>query len=500
MSPDVEGLMSTFSEYVATDPENFSKEAASLIGRSKSILREFIDQMGRAVAHNRAIDIGEVLNLCEAAMLPHFARAGGATQAVDSSQSDHSLSDVTTRFVESVCKATDDDSPRYSLENYRARLWTLLQELCRASPQSAIVRDISQEDPRLHEYLLLGINSMRGRALEAALEYARWVANHVKRVEGDREVVGGFTQMHEVRELIEWQISSGQRSVEALAVLGSRIGLINWIDSEWLTENADNIFDLSGINRDPQETSGWAAWNSFLVWVRPNTDYYNAFRSQFEFAVKQSKGLRVADDRYESPLVHLGRHLVTLYGRGHLPLDSDVELLKEFLAGADAEVRRGTMSFIGQSINHSSKVPQDILKRFQELWRFYWDNFGKDDVSNNFDGWLFGPWFASGQFPVAWALEQLEAFVSVSSTVEPDADVVQQLAEISTHAPAQAVRVLDRMVRGDREGWRVYGWIDDAKKILRVAMQNPGESHEIAKKLVDYLGRRGFSQLAELAS
>ena len=53
------------------------------------------------------------------------------------------------------------------------------------------------------------------------MEYARWVANHIKISEGKQQIIAGrFNAMPEVGEMLAWQIAQENRSFEALAVIG----------------------------------------------------------------------------------------------------------------------------------------------------------------------------------------------------------------------------------------------------------------------------------------
>ena len=119
-------------------------------------------------------------------------------------------------------------------------------------------------------------------------------------------------------------------------------------------------------------------------------------------------------------------------------------------------------------------------------------------MTQNQIAWFFGTWFSSGQFPEQWAMEQLEQFVEVVPTPEHDYTVVKQLAKIAQLDPARSVRILDRMVRGDREGWRIDGWIDEARQILNTAMKANDEAREVSVELINYLGRRGHVEFGEL--
>ena len=81
-----------------------------------------------------------------------------------------------------------------------------------------------------------------------------------------------------------------------------------------------------------------------------------------------------------------------------------------------------------------------------------------------------------------------------------DAAIVEKLADSADIDIGKSVRILELMIRDDREGWRIRGWVDAAKKILGQAMETTGEVREKAVGLIDYLGRRGYSEFGELLS
>lgn len=501
-APDVEGLGTSFGQYVADSAVEYSSRADLLVGRPAIYVRAFISKMAEAIAANKAIDVERVLDLCEwvvgRPIEERTTPAGNRDVLVDANW--QWSRDEITKLIENVVTATDNDGPRYSMDEYRERIWRLLEQLCQDPTESSVVRDESQEDPRLTEYLLHGINSSRGKAVEAALEYARWIANHIKQIDGDKTelVAGGFDTMPEIREMLERQIRPANRSVEVMAVIGSRIGLISWIDANWLESNCEQLFDLAGLERDPKDECGWAAWNAFLVWGRPHIDFYRMFKGQFAYAVEEARKVAIDEDTHDQPMDHLGRHLVILYGRGQLGLDEDGGVLKNLVTRANAEIRRRMMGFVGQSLENSGSVADEVLDRFRTLWEIYWRESGKSDAAEKPGSWLFGPWFSCGRFPDGWAMEQLERFVEVSPIVEPDDAVVERLAALAETDIARAVRILGALVRGDTEGWRVYGWIDQAREILGKAMTNAGDARQNAIALIDYLGRRGYHQLGDL--
>lgn len=499
--PTLEGLVNAFGEYVARKPGELSARADVLVGQPIRYVQKFFNQMTEAIKANREIDALAVLGLCR-----WVAKQSG--QAVAASDWDNGdgephrwqwARDEISGFVEALVQARTDDLPRYRMEPFRGPIWEVLDLLARDPAGSYIVQDISSEDPRGHDYLTLGMNSPRGKALEAVLEYARWIANHIKRKEGDTEIVpGGFTAMPEVRGILEWQLAPGNRSVEALAIIGSRLGFIYWLDRDWLVTNTQRLFDLEGIERSPRATEGWAAWNAFLVWVRPHIEFYRLFTSQYAYAVTQSSGVGPVERSRERPMDHLGEHLMVLYGRGQLGLEDDGALLRRFIASTQPDTRRHAFEFVGHVLQGEKDLPQEFVDRYGVLWEEYWNGPGRADAQQKPDSLLFGMWFASGRFPPGWAVSRLEEFVEVAPMPAPDNEVLEELARLAPVAIERVVRILDRMVRADQEGWHIQMWFDTVQTILDAGIKAGGDAREKAEEIIDHLGRRGYARLEEL--
>ena len=62
--------------------------------------------------------------------------------------------------------------------------------------------------------------------------------------------------------------------------------------------------------------------------------------------------------------------------------------------------------------------------------------------------------------------------ISTSSAVpEPERLVMKRLAKIAQTDIVKSVRIVERMVKGDREGWRIHGWQEPARAILEQAVK-----------------------------
>ncbi len=499
--PSVEGLSDTFRRLIATDPKSYSAKADILTNRPPIYVRNFIAEMCEALKGSADIDIPAVLRLC------HWVVSRPTEERVELEDDELGFVDrdwkwtreEVSRFVGDICEARKDGSPRYSLDDYREPVRSLLRDLCRDSAESGIEDGDSEQDPRVHDYLQRAINSARGKALEALLEYARWVAGHIRQSDGSEEVVpGGFDAMPEVRQELEWHLASGNRTYEAMAIIGSRLSLIIWIDKKWLEDNAAHIFRLEKIHETFPESEGWAAWNSYLVWVGPRTGYYELLKAQYAFAVEQASSVELQKESHWQPMYHLGEHLMVYFGRGRLTLDDETGPLRQFLKNANPEIRCHAIGFVGDTLEGDEEIPQVVIDRFMELWGAYWAGPGKLDVEVDSETAPFESWFLCGKFPEQWALDCLDRLLLAAPKAPLDDRVVERLAEIAQVDVEKSVRILDALVRSDREGWRIQSWTDSTMGILGQAMEMGGAAQQIAEAVIDYLGRRGYIEFGKL--
>jgi hypothetical protein len=485
-TPSIGGLVSTFSEYLAQRPEDFSRHASLLIGRPEQFVSAYIRQMTSAIKAGQEVHLSHLLELC--------------SWIVDRPEVEEwqPSRDEVSELVQVACQATRDERPRFALAKHRNELWHLVRALYRDRSTSYILRDVTSHDFRVHDYLDLGMNSPRGKAIEAGLDFARWVALHLA-ASGETRVdaPGGIQAIPELLELLEWQMAPDNQSLEAMAIIGSRIGVVNWIDREWLAKNAHRLFALERIEREPRAAFGWAAWNAFLCWVRPHIVFYNSFSRQFHYATSQASSVEIDIKDPHQPMFRLGEHLMVLYGRGQLALDSGP--MSNLLTIAHPAVRRHAIGFAG-SLLRRGDAPEEVAGRFMALWHLYWSGKGKADADAQPRAVMFGTWFASGRFPDEWALSALLSLTDVVPMPEPSLEVVERLAQIAEVDAFASVRVLDRMVRGDLEGWNILAWREPIELILRVAMNSTEPAQRVAEDLIDHLGRRGQTHLGALLS
>ncbi len=463
-------------------------------------VRKFLQKMAEAIQVGE-IDVSAVLRLCKWVVtqppIIDTTEDTATSKLVDKGW-DWTRNEV-CRLVETMCKAASDKGPRYAISDYRETICSLLESLTRDSAKSNLIDAAERENPRTYDFVTSAINSPRGTGVEALMAYARWVAEQVQQEEAGRKVIpDGFGVMPEVKAMLDWQISTENASYEASAIIGTYIGLLYWIDPSWVKENAPRIFDLAAIERAPNRAFGWAAWNAFLVWGQVHVDFYRLLRSQYVYAVEHLSEAKIAPNADATPLHHLGEHLIILDVRGDLSADEVESLLHGFLRNAIPDIRSQTMAFVGQSLRDETSVPAAVIARFQDLWDWYWPEFGRVDVKARPQCGFFAAWFTSKQFPDEWCIERIEQILEYLPLTYEAREILNRLAELTDTHLAASMRILDKMVRADKEGDMVYVWRESAEGILTSAMRGDEIVRGMAMRLIDYLGRRGYVEFGKL--
>lgn len=493
--PTLGNVRDVFQEFCGADSVAYSKQAKALIGRPGEYVRSFLTAMNRAYKEHKAIDISAILSLCA------WVLSRDIEEDTLPVTTGHDLVDSSWRWTwntiaELIQNLCDSGAPL----DHRDKLWQIITKLADAPVNQKSEERFKGEDPRTVDFVNYAMNSTQGEAMRAVMAYAHWVGKSLTQDDND-SVPGGFDMMPEVRVLLQRKLDPADQGGFAVrAVYGWRFGLLFWIDRDWLCENTIKIFSLREIEDTPGNALGWAAWNSFLFANRPHKEFYDILRDQYGYAVDQLKDIKDEKDYQEGkPFHRLGEHLMVLYWRGGLDLETDNGILARLLTQSPITVRNNAIMFIGRSLHQTEgDIPPDILERLQSLWEWYWANVGKKDASSTPESSVFGWWFGSGKFPPEWSLPNMMKFAQTVPCPDPDHIIAEQLAKHAEAYPKECVTIVTSMINGDNEGWRTHSIQSSAREILTHGMRAGGEAKQLAEKAIDTLGRRGYVEFGEL--
>lgn len=358
----------------------------------------------------------------------------------------------------------------------------------------------SDEPAREADLATLSINTTRGRAMHAVFNYAKWLRLCTDAQQIGRDKPGiGLDTMPEVREVLEAHLDVRQEPTKTIrSVYGDHLTLLAWLDWNWLEPNLGRILPLA----DAEYAFFKAAWSSFVVFNTPNTTLLRALPACYSKAIHHLGNDVIPRHSVRSPEEALAEHLMVYYWLAALEFGGRDQLLDDFYALAADNIRGHAIWFIGTSVpGWDDKPPLEVFVRLQNLFSRRLEAARNAVSPDAFRSELsnFGHWFTSERFDEHWSIETLLASLQLSKRTSPEMDVVKRLSDICQRYPTECVSCLSLIIEGDREGWILVGVEEDARAILRQALDsNHPEGSLSAKRLIEQLlakGQFGFRTL-----
>ena len=336
------------------------------------------------------------------------------------------------------------------------------------------------------------INTTRGVALHAVVQYALWVC---RKTEGDIRP-GGFGMGHipEVRERLERHLDPAlEPSTAVRAVYGQRFPWLALLDFGWAKAKIDVIFP------DDRPALRDAAWDTYLAFCPVYDKTFELLRGQYSAAVDRLP-TSAGDDGglHGSPGENLGKHLLAMVGRGKLSWADEDGLLRRFFENASAEDAEHAVMSVGVSLNdESNDIPGEVVERFRSLW----DEISAFASSRQGDRVeilkTYALWFASKRFDPEWAFNQLDIVIETTGEIRFDSAVIETLAGLAGDHPERSLSALQALASRDEHGWGLLGSEDNIHAILKTCL-NQETIRPDAEALVHRLGARGHLQLGDL--
>jgi hypothetical protein len=469
--PSLEGLGRALSAMLSVEPERLSSSAERLCGLDPTYVRSALEGFREAVKNGKEIAWHPVLALCEwvvAQPIEIPGRKGGIGDR-DPDWS-WSRSAVVSLIHQGLQEGTNSIHP-----SDREQVWKVI---------STVLNDPDPYDTDGRSYGgafvgSLSLNTPRGIAIDAVIDYAVWIRKH-RSPELSKDV-GVFSEMPEVQIALEEHLFR-DLSQAVREVYGRRFAWLVFLDKGWATANVDAIFGQR------ERDLGQVAWANYVLFNLPYDDLLPILRGKYHYAIDTiGKGFRRESEDVDR---RLAEHLMNLFWRGKLSLKDGEGLITQFFVKAPDTLRGHATWFVGKGLyDEHGTIPSEILQRLMELWE--WRLSATRKTPNDREAIQFGYWFASGKFELSWAMSNLLEVLRTFRNAEPDHLIVEQLMKHAEALPLEAVQALGFLIEGDREGFSIYGWQEYPRNILTTAIMAGGKAKEEADRVIDLLGARG---------
>lgn len=498
LGPSPEGLGRELTAAVKAAPPRWALHAAKFKGLHPTYVRHFLDGffeiavIGAGVGQDAVLDWAPVLDLCRWAA-PATAPTGTSPRHPLDLDRDWQGTHLTiARLVYECCGSGGIGVPI----ELRETVWAAIEPLM-SSPDPSLERESQFLQQESADAVLLAMNSVRGEALHAVFRYADWVRKRQIPCSG-RDDTFGIDNLPEVKAVLELRLKPDiEPSLAVRSVYGQWLPLLFAIDNAWLAAQVQAVFPQTPETVDLRQ----AAWEGFVTTCPPSRELYELLKPEYERAINRL-GIDVPGRRgMREPNKWLAQHLIWLYAVGVIELNDDSPLTT-FFALAPDELRAMAMDFVADTSRPPDNYPP-FTARLMALWEHRLAIAAKAKSTVDFTKELaaFGSSFASRVFDDAWALDQLEAVLTLVGNVEPDHLVVERLAELSDLRLSETLRTLELLIMGVTEEWRIYGWQQGAMTVLQNGLKATDPTVKTAAtQLINRLVSRGHQEFLTLLS
>lgn len=486
--PSVEGLGRDLQRAVASQPDRFAVDAMKFANLDPTYIRSLIQGWDDAAKAGTPFDWDGVVALAEWACRqvdpPPTKENGHSDQDPDWSWCRKS---VAWLLRTALARSTTPPAARL-----RQQIWSIIELLTNdpdPTPDYEAEYGGSNMGPAT-----MSLNTVRGSALHCVAAYVRWVG-----IERTPDIgpssVHSFELMPEVRDILNRRLDTTQEpSTSVRAAIAWHLPLYAHFDRAWVRDSLPKIFPV-----EADALPLWsAAFTAFVMHNRPDTTTFELLRPMYECAADRMGAVSGYPHNDDARLA-FARHLILLCSWGLVTPEDP--LFVRFFCNADAKLRAHLVALAGQMLRNPDKpIPSEVIGRMKSLWEHRILGSTEAPKADVAEYEQFGWWFVSDAFETDWALDQLGRAVSVAARITPDRMVIEKLKNLAGSRPHKVIDVIDRMVDGNREGWRVLSWADALMDIVITIRRLPDESaRKRAIGLANRLVALGLLQFRKLA-
>lgn len=373
---------------------------------------------------------------------------------------------------------------------------------------SKILSDLSEDpNPTIDEesqdessYGNLAINTVRGVAIEAMMQFGLWLyRNSDKGESGGSLKWKGLSTDELLKSTLERHLDPNQDpSLTIRSVYGRMIPWLIRMDVDWVRKNLEVLFPKTNAGLKHRR----ASWGSYVVFCRLYPDVASLLATEYQWAATQ---IGTWDDDRAATFdadERLAEHLMLMYWNDMIDLDS--EILRTFYSVASDQLHRTAISFVASNLKYlNTDSDEGTDQRLMALWESRIAEIEKLEAENPKccvnEATAFGQWFASGAFKPEWSLSHLSRSLKYASPKHRDIDILRRLSALSDEFIVEVVSCLQLIVDSDAERWFSTPWIDDIRSILSKGMRADDDGvREESIALVHKLGERGLMELRKL--
>jgi hypothetical protein len=483
---------------VKSEPIRFAERAEDLARIHPGYIQGALQGFEAALIEGRGFPWNAVLRLVQqVATAPTLGQAVDADASEESGSSRRLIQLLAANLVMAGIVA-DQNETRISDELLDVA-WSSLAPLTNSQDPTAETESRYGGDNM--DPLTLSMNTVRPTALRATIRLLLRLSQPNEDIDPKAAVVRRFLTTRIEAALGDHSGPNLDPSLATAAAFGEGLGVLLAAAPDWTAGRLTNLLGPPDPQDQTDETAqAWhdTVWSVMLAGYRPSLALLQALRPWFvrrvtELTSNRAETVGFRGDR--SPRHLLADHILMLHITGQFDASAEAELVRAMFDSAPAVLLGDVLGHVGWQLTRAEgDIPAAVLARCQVLWDWRASEVqaGRADPRE-----LAGfSWrVRSGRFPAEWWLRHVMLAVAGDS-LQARTTLLEPLASVAPAYPRQALEALIALIENDNDATMAF-YIDRHVPTVIAAALDCGDTEvvRIAWKLMDQLGRRGYTDL-----
>jgi hypothetical protein len=355
--PTLNGLARTLQEDIKSRLEEYIKHAESLDSVKPIYIVSFLNALIELKNTIKKSDWGNLLGL-----LSRLAqKSKQQSKNNPDEEDDYNYDSVRRRVVDFIGDAIKGDKEKRIPYQFKKEVWQIIGLLCEDPEPTEEYEDKyggSNMNPPT-----LALNTIRGKAMIALVDYALWIAEEKVNEKGYSRGDNLFDP--EVQELLDKKLDKIKEISPAVhSVYGTYLPNLCYLNLNWVKNNLSRIF--------PEDMKYWkAAWGSYVSFTGVYSDVYSMLNTEYKKAINLLPENKVFyKGMGHSPEEALAEHLSVAYLNNLSGLNKE-DLIYQYFEKANDHQRSSAVRFIGHigRQEKSFETNQQFWDNAKALWK-----------------------------------------------------------------------------------------------------------------------------------
>jgi hypothetical protein len=474
-APTPEGLGRQLAVLVQRQPERIAGLGARLLELAPTYIRHILHGWREAISKSGArVEWESVLRLV--AFVSEQLDAGDTRDAFDEDVDWRGAQQAAASLLEMALRLPLESAPGVDL---RAEIWSAIARLALSPDPSPSRERASGMDAEM-----TSINSVRPYAISAVVMYLSWLAQTGQVSRGGALEDTAPEAWHLLDRHLDPRVDP---SLAVRSALGRDFRFLASVSPEWARTRAERLFGPGANDADAHR--GDAAWAAYVRFTTPSPQLLELLGAIYRERLLRSVP-ETAPSRESSEAI-TAEHALRLYLDGVIGLGTDDGLLEAFFTNSSPTLRADVLGHFGWLLSrYPNALSEDEVARLQALWE--WRRGVVEDGQDSAELAGFGWWFRSGKIAIDWAAAQLAFAVSRGADFDSPSSLVELLGEHALEVTADALTVLEAVIRG-REQWEVQWVGGESAPVIAAGLDSDDAALRArADRLLNELGEMGL--------